>query len=125
MLTFAYTTVAMQLTLWLCIVSVYGILTRFVFHAGCNCSSVGSNNPEGCDRNGGQCSCKSNVIGRTCEQCRPDYFNFSSGHGCQGEEVIMFVYCLYIYIPDEPIKCIVTHTDHTVSDSSSLLVPSQ
>ncbi|PFX13764.1 Laminin subunit gamma-1 [Stylophora pistillata] len=49
----------------------------------CNCSSVGSNNPDECDRYSGQCSCKPNVIGRTCDQCRPDYFNFTSGQGCQ------------------------------------------
>lgn len=48
----------------------------------CNCSTVGSNNPQQCERNGGQCSCKMNVIGRTCEACRPDYFNFTSGQGC-------------------------------------------
>ncbi|RMX49211.1 hypothetical protein pdam_00005840 [Pocillopora damicornis] len=49
----------------------------------CNCSSVGSNDPDECDRYSGQCSCKPNVIGRTCDQCRPDYFNFTSGQGCQ------------------------------------------
>lgn len=53
--------------------------------AGCNCSVVGSNNPHQCARNGGQCDCKTNVIGRTCDACRPDYFNFTSGYGCLGE----------------------------------------
>ncbi|XP_022802044.1 laminin subunit gamma-1-like [Stylophora pistillata] len=33
--------------------------------------------------NGGQCPCKPNVVGRACDQCRPDYFNFTSGQGCQ------------------------------------------
>ena len=59
-----------------------------IFPAGCNCSIVGSNNPEQCERNGGQCSCKMNVIGRTCDACRPDYFNFTSGQGCTGETVL-------------------------------------
>ena len=54
------------------------------FYVACNCSIVGSKNPDQCDRNSGQCSCKPNVIGRTCDQCRPDYFNFASGQGCQG-----------------------------------------
>ena len=90
-------------------VYIYCILIHFICHAGCNCSSVGSNNPEECDRNGGQCSCKPDVIGRTCDQCRPDYFNFSSGLGCQGEIVISFVHCSYIYIPDKPIKSIVSY----------------
>ena len=58
------------------------------FPPGCNCSTVGSNNPEQCERNGGQCSCKMNVIGRTCDACRPDYFNFTSGQGCTGETLL-------------------------------------
>ncbi|XP_015765926.1 PREDICTED: laminin subunit gamma-1-like [Acropora digitifera] len=61
-----------------------------IFEEGqsCNCSTVGSNNPEQCERNGGQCSCKMNVIGRTCDTCRPDYFNFTSGQGCTGETLL-------------------------------------
>ena len=98
------------------VVYIYSMLIYFdiLFHAGCNCSSVGSNNPEECDRDGGQCSCKPHVMGRTCDQCRPDYFNFSSGQGCQGELVIRFGRCWYIYIPDKLIKYIVTHTASTV-----------
>ena len=46
---------------------------------------MGSNNPGECDRYSGQCSCKSNVIGRTCDYCKPNYFNFTSGQGCQGK----------------------------------------
>ena len=56
---------------------------------GCDCNVVGSNNPGQCERNGGQCSCKPNVIGRTCEACRPDYFNFNSSRGCEGEIVVI------------------------------------
>ena len=98
------------------VVYIYSILIYFVFHAGCNCSTVGSNTPEECNRDGGQCSCKPHVIGRTCDQCRPDYFNFSSGQGCQGEVVIRFGHgwYIYLYIPYKPIKCIVTHTASTV-----------
>ena len=46
---------------------------------------MGSNNPGECDRYSGQCSCKPNVIGRTCDHCKPNYFNFTSGQGCQGK----------------------------------------
>ena len=60
----------------------------YLLYSGCNCSTVGSNNPQQCERNGGQCSCKMNVIGRTCEACRPDYFNFTSGQGCIGEVAV-------------------------------------
>ena len=65
----------------------YLYLNLLYFYSACNCSSVGSNDPDECDRYSGQCSCKPNVIGRTCDQCRPDYFNFTSGQGCQGKEV--------------------------------------
>ena len=65
----------------------YLYLNLLYFYLACNCSSVGSNDPDECDRYSGQCSCKPNVIGRTCDQCRPDYFNFTSGQGCQGKEV--------------------------------------
>ena len=85
-----YSNSTVSIVAWLYTMYVYCILTCFIFHAGCNCSSEGSNNPEECDRNGGQCSCKPGVIGQTCDQCRPDYFNFSSGQGCQGKVVIRF-----------------------------------
>ena len=71
---------------------VYIVISTLYFHVACNCSSVGSNNPEECSTNGGQCSCKPNVIGRTCDQCRPDFFNFTSGQGCQGKTVTYTVY---------------------------------
>ena len=29
------------------------------------------------------------MIGRTCQACRPDYFNFTSGRGCKGEIVVI------------------------------------
>ena len=25
------------------------------------------------------------MIGRTCDYCKPNYFNFTSGQGCQGK----------------------------------------
>lgn len=30
----------------------------------------------------GQCECKQNVIGRECSQCRPGFWNLTSGRGC-------------------------------------------
>ena len=54
---------------------------------GCSCTPTGSNNPSQCAKYGGQCECKPSVMGRTCNKCVPDYFNFASGQGCQGMQV--------------------------------------
>ena len=35
-----------------------------------------------CDLNNGQCSCKPNVIGRQCNECKNGFWNITSGSGC-------------------------------------------
>lgn len=47
----------------------------------CQCNIDGSLSFE-CERFGGQCACKENVIGRTCSQCRTGYFGFPSCRPC-------------------------------------------
>lgn len=73
---------------------IFTIGTIHCSNTGCNCSTVGSNNPQECAQNGGQCSCKPNVIGRTCSACRPDHFNFTSGQGCTGETKASELMCI-------------------------------
>ena len=51
--------------------------------SACHCDSTGSESLL-CEKYGGQCDCKPNVIGRRCNKCQPDYYNFSSGTGCTG-----------------------------------------
>ncbi|KAK2178481.1 hypothetical protein NP493_542g02038 [Ridgeia piscesae] len=46
----------------------------------CTCDKTGSISTT-CDPIGGQCTCKHNVIGRTCDQCAPGTYNFSP-RGC-------------------------------------------
>ena len=29
------------------------------------------------------------MIGRTCDACRPDYYNFTSGQGCTGDTTVI------------------------------------
>ncbi|XP_065068970.1 laminin subunit gamma-1-like [Rhopilema esculentum] len=47
----------------------------------CNCDAIGSPSNT-CNSITGRCSCKTNVYGRTCNQCVPNSYNFSSGVGC-------------------------------------------
>ncbi|EDO31103.1 predicted protein [Nematostella vectensis] len=49
----------------------------------CECNATGAVTPSVCDQCGGQCSCRPHVIGRKCDECRPDYYDFTSGLGCK------------------------------------------
>lgn len=49
----------------------------------CECSPAGSNNPDQCNLDDGQCDCKKNVIGRQCDECKMGYWNINSGQGCE------------------------------------------
>uniref|UniRef100_A0A8C9RWJ6 Laminin, beta 2-like n=1 Tax=Scleropages formosus TaxID=113540 RepID=A0A8C9RWJ6_SCLFO len=54
-----------------------------ILHNGalnCDCDPQGSLGAE-CQRIGGQCPCKPNVMGRRCDQCAPGSFGFGP-HGC-------------------------------------------
>ncbi|KAK6176840.1 hypothetical protein SNE40_015066 [Patella caerulea] len=47
---------------------------------GCDCDLTGSVSRE-CEQLGGQCQCKTNVVGRRCDQCAPGTYNFGP-NGC-------------------------------------------
>ncbi|CAL4059747.1 unnamed protein product, partial [Meganyctiphanes norvegica] len=47
----------------------------------CGCDFYGSESFE-CEKFGGQCQCKSNVIGRTCNRCKTGYFGFPNCKKC-------------------------------------------
>lgn len=49
--------------------------------ASCNCNPTGSFSSE-CDRLGGSCKCKPNVMGRKCDQCISSTWGFGP-NGCQ------------------------------------------
>ncbi|CAN9515951.1 unnamed protein product [Ophioblennius macclurei] len=54
-----------------------------IIHDGalsCQCDPQGSLSGE-CDRVGGQCQCKANVIGQRCDQCAPGTYGFGA-NGC-------------------------------------------
>jgi len=49
----------------------------------CTCNPLGTINVEGCHQRTGECRCKRNVIGRDCDQCRPEHFGLSNDvNGC-------------------------------------------
>ena len=50
------------------------------FTIGCNCDITGSESSL-CDKYTGQCPCKSNVGGRTCDRCQPGFYGFGAD-GC-------------------------------------------
>ncbi|XP_039299299.1 laminin subunit beta-1 isoform X2 [Nilaparvata lugens] len=47
----------------------------------CNCDRTGSVSTL-CDEHGGKCQCKTNVVGRTCNQCAPGTYGFGP-EGCK------------------------------------------
>ena len=56
----------------------------------CRCDRVGTRSKGAsdvltCASAGGQCPCKPNVIGRTCNRCGPGSYGFSST-GCKGQD---------------------------------------
>ena len=59
---------------------VYGSYYDHAYH--CICDQIGSINPMVCNIYGGQCNCKKNIYGRACDNCLPQYYNFTSGLGC-------------------------------------------
>ncbi len=69
------------------------LLLFFLVHIECNCYSDGVVDNGVCQRSInastpiGQCNCKTNVKGRTCDQCKDGYFSLMSSnmHGCQGK----------------------------------------
>ncbi|KAB0790802.1 hypothetical protein PPYR_15312 [Photinus pyralis] len=54
----------------------------------CNCDFDGSLSFE-CDKFGGQCNCKPNVIGRMCEACKTGYYGFPDCQQCNCPSTIL------------------------------------
>lgn len=57
--------------------------------AACQCDPQGSLSGE-CEKVGGQCRCKANVMGRRCDQCAPGTYGFGV-KGCTGESALCSV----------------------------------
>ena len=63
---------------------LFGVTTNFFSGAKpCDCNLQGSLS-QNCQKTGGQCVCRQNVIGRTCNRCAPYTYGFSGGSdGCE------------------------------------------
>ena len=47
----------------------------------CYCGEEGSLD-QNCNKIGGQCNCKENIMGRQCTRCKPDFFGFPDCKQC-------------------------------------------
>lgn len=67
-----------------CRQALYSLSATFNEQASvCSCDTRGSTDPSGqCEPYGGQCSCKSDVIGRRCDRCRTGYWGFPNCRPC-------------------------------------------
>ena len=61
------------------------MIINFVLFLECTCDFRGIRSTAGCDMNTGDCACKANVIGRDCNQCKPEHYGLSKDDplGCQ------------------------------------------
>lgn len=59
--------------------------TKWIFFScipECHCNPIGSL-AQNCDKRNGQCFCRENVTGRTCDKCSDGFWNLESGNGCE------------------------------------------
>ena len=55
---------------------------------GCNTTNTVGNSPV-CDRVNGVCECKSNYVGRTCNECQAEYYSsMSFNYSCERQNII-------------------------------------
>ena len=54
----------------------------FSYNTACSCNTLGSVDAS-CQNMTGQCNCRPNVIGRICDDCAENTFDFRSGEGCK------------------------------------------
>ena len=64
--------------------SVVELTNCFHAYSGCDCNPEGSLHME-CDACTQQCECKSNVIGRRCDQCVENFYSLRNAIGCIGK----------------------------------------
>ncbi|XP_035729977.1 laminin subunit alpha-like isoform X2 [Vespa mandarinia] len=62
--------------------SIFSLTANYNNHAlPCNCDIYGTTSFE-CEKFGGQCPCKPNIIGRRCEICKTGYYGFPNCRTC-------------------------------------------
>ena len=63
------------------------LISTLIFFAACDCNLTGVMENSVCNETSGQCQCKFNVQGRTCDECKDTFFNLQADNsvGCQRE----------------------------------------
>lgn len=64
------------------IIIIRNNIKPFCFIQGCKlCDCALASESSQCDENTGMCRCKPGVAGRTCDRCKPGYWNYTE-EGC-------------------------------------------
>ena len=66
------------------------IILFFFLCLACQCDMYYGSRNEDCNVEGGQCECKTNYAGRTCEECHDGYYNYPD---CDSKCLIMKIVC--------------------------------
>lgn len=53
-----------------------------IYNTECVCDFLGSKSTV-CNHTTGQCPCLPNVIGLSCDECKPNHWKIASGNGCE------------------------------------------
>ena len=67
------------------------LIIHFFLCLACQCDMYYGSRNEDCNVEGGQCECKTNYAGRTCEECHDGYYNYPD---CDSKCLIMKIVCL-------------------------------
>ena len=64
------------------VTSLAADLNRGALDCGCDREGTLEDRTNTCDKLGGQCECKPNVMGRQCTSCRPGFYGFPNCKQC-------------------------------------------
>ena len=67
------------------------LIIHYFLCLACQCDMYYGSRNEDCNVEGGQCECKTNYAGRTCEECHDGYYNYPD---CDSKCLIMKIVCL-------------------------------
>ena len=60
----------------------------------CSCNELGSEQPEGCDAQTGQCKCKERYIGQACDSCQVRIVHIPSAYYMNEQLLLSLLFCI-------------------------------